>query len=59
MATTKVSKFVLEDNTVTIEKLALAEGAAGQVISVGENNQLLLTDRFTQEEIEDITAHSY
>lgn len=56
MATTKVSKFVLEDNTVTFEKLALAEGAAGQVISVGENNQLLLTDRFTQEEIEDITA---
>ena len=56
MATTKVSKFVLEDNTVTFEKLAIAEGAAGQVISVDENNQLLLTDRFTQEEIEDITA---
>ena len=56
MSITKVSKFVLEDNTVTFEKLAITEGAAGQVISVDENNQLSLTDRFTQEEIEDITA---
>ena len=56
MSRTRVSKFVLEDNSVTFDKLAISQGGAGQVISVDENNQLLLTDRFTQVEIEDITA---
>ena len=56
MSRTRVSKFVLEDNSVTFEQLAISQGGAGQVISVDENNQLLLTDRFTQVEIEDIAA---
>ena len=56
MSITKVSKFVLEDNSVSLLKLDTTGAFAGQILAVGAGNTLQFEDKLVTEDVEDIVA---
>jgi len=56
MSITKVSKFVLEDNSVSLLKLDTSGAFAGQILAVGTGNTLQFEDKLVTEDVEDIVA---
>ena len=56
MSITRVSEFVLDDNSVSVAKLKVDPGTDGQVLALDSFNNLYFTDRITSEEIDDRVA---
>ena len=56
MSITKVSEFVLDDNSVSAYKLKATLGTNGQVLAIDSSNNLYFTNRVTSEEIDDRVA---
>ena len=56
MSITRVSEFVLEDNSVGIAKLKVTPGSNGQVLAIDSLQNLYFTNRITSEEIDDRVA---
>ena len=56
MSITKVSKFVLEDNSVSLSKLDTTSAFEGQILAVGVGNTLQFEDKLVTEDVEDIVA---
>ena len=56
MSITKVSKFVLEDNSVSLGKLDTASGFEGQILAIGTGGILQFEDKLVTEDVEDIVA---
>lgn len=56
MSITKVSKFVLEDNSVSLSKLDTTSAFEGQILAVGAGNTLQFEDKLVTEDVEDIVA---
>ena len=56
MSITKVSKFVLEDNSVSLGKLDTTSGFQGQILAIGTGGTLQFEDKLVTEDVEDIVA---
>jgi hypothetical protein len=58
MSITQVSTYVIEDGSVTKEKLNLSTTTSvdGQVIAIDGSNNFYFTDRFVEEEVDDRVA---
>lgn len=56
MSITKVSKFVLEDSSVSLSKLDTTSAFEGQILAVGAGNTLQFEDKLVTEDVEDIVA---
>ena len=56
MSITKVSKFVLEDNSVSLSKLDTTSAFEGQILAVGAGSTLQFEDKLVTEDVEDIVA---
>ena len=56
MSITKVSKFVLEDNSVSLLKLDTTGGFEGQILSIGSGGIIEFEDKLVTEDVEDIVA---
>lgn len=59
MSITKVSKFVIEDSSITFDKLDVLPGNNGSILSVNANNELVLTSAYATTDIESITASMF
>ena len=56
MSTTKVSKYVLGDGSVSLIQLDTSGGSLGQTLAIGPNNTLQFEDKLVTEDVEDIAA---
>jgi len=56
MAITKVSEFVLDDNSITLAKLKVIPGTNGQVLAIDSSNNFYFTDIVPAEGIDDRIA---
>ena len=56
MSITKVSRFVLEDSSVSLSKLDTTSAFEGQILAVGAGNTLQFEDKLVTEDVEDIVA---
>ena len=56
MSITKVSKFVLEDSSVSLAKLDTTSGFEGQILAIGAGGTLQFEDKLVTEDVEDIVA---
>lgn len=56
MAITKVSEFVIDNNTIGVEKLKVIPGTNGQVLAIDSSYNLYFTDLVSPESIDDRVA---
>ncbi len=56
MAITKVSEFVIDNNTIGVEKLKVVPGTNGQVLAIDSSYNLYFTDLISSEAVDDRIA---